>query len=148
MAAGDFTWFNAAKLKLGQKKVHLGTDTFKFAFLTNSVTPLATTDDPCFGAGGSTNLATYETSGGNVAAGGVTLSGVSYTESAGVVTWTFGAVVIATHASNPTNARWAVVYSTTAANLDCVGFLDLGGVTNLATAGFSATPPGAGVLAY
>ena len=57
MAAGDFVWFNAAKLKLGQKKIHLGTDTFKFAFISNSVTPTAATDDPCFGAGGTTNLA-------------------------------------------------------------------------------------------
>ena len=68
MAAGDFVWFNAAKLKLGQKKIHLGTDTFKFAFISNSVTPTAATADPCFGAGGTTNLATYEVSGGNVPA--------------------------------------------------------------------------------
>lgn len=148
MAAGDFVWFHVAKLKLGQKKIHLGTDTFKFAFLSNSVTPTAATDDPCFGAGGTTNLATYEVSGGNVPAGGVTLTSVAFTEAAGAIKWTFAAPSVAQNASNPSAARWAVVYSSTAANLDCLGFLDLGGVTNLAAAGFSATPPAAGVLTY
>jgi hypothetical protein len=146
MAQGDFILFNAAKLKLGQKKIHFGTDTFKMALIDSSVTPSATTADPCWGAGGTTDLSTYEVSGGNATAGGITLTNVTFAESGGTVKFDADEVVIAQTGANPPDARWAVVYSDTSANNDCVGALDLGGVTDLSAGGFSATPNASGVL--
>jgi hypothetical protein len=143
---GDFILFNAAKLKIFQEKMHFGTDTWKAALITTTLTPTATTADPCWGAGGSTNLSTYETSGGNATAGGITLSNVTLGESSGTVTFDSDPVAIAQNASNPTDARWMIVYSDTSANKDCLGALDLGGVTDLSVGGFSATPNAAGIL--
>jgi hypothetical protein len=146
MAQGDFILFNAAKLKLGQKLIHFGTDTFKMALIDSTVTPTTSTADPCWGAGGTTNLSTYEVSGGNATAGGITLTSVSLAESGGTVTFDADPVTIAQNASNPTTARWAIIYSDTSTNNDCIGALDLGGVTDLSAGGFSATPNAAGVL--
>jgi hypothetical protein len=149
MAQGDFILFNAAKLKLGQKKIHFGTDTWKGALITSAVTPVTTTADPCWGAGGTTNLSSNEvTPGGNYSAGGVTLSNISLGESGGTVTFDADPVTIAQNASNPTNARWMIVYSDTSTNKDCLGALDLGGTTDLSAGGFSATPNASGILTW
>lgn len=147
MAQGDAILFNAAKLKSFQKKMAFGTDTWKAALITNAVTPTATTADPCWGAGGTTNLSSSEvTPGGNYSAGGVALSNVSLGESGGTVTFDADPVTIAQHASNPTNARWMIVYDDTATNKDVLLAVDLGGVTDLSAGGFSATPHGSGIL--
>lgn len=143
MATGDFTWFNAAKLKLGLKKIDLENDVIKLGLITSAVTPAATTADPCWGAGGTTNLSSNQvTPGGNYSTGGPTVASNTFTEAAGVATFAGAAVSIAQHASNPTNARWGVLYSDTATNKDALGFLDLGGTTDLSAGGFSATPYG------
>lgn len=147
MAQGDFIWFNAAKAKLGLKLLNLDTDTIKLGLVTNAVTPAATTANPCWGAGGTTNFSTNQvTPGGNYASGGPTLANNTFTEAGGVATFDGDAVTIAQHASNPTNARWAILYSDTATAKDCLGFLDLGGVTDLSIGGFSATPNVAGIM--
>jgi hypothetical protein len=147
MAQGDFVWFNAAKLKLGLKKVDLENDVIKFGLVTNSVTPSATTADPCWGAGGTTNLASYQvTPGGNYTTGGPTVANNTFTESGGTVTFDGDAVSVSQDASNPTNARWGIVYSDTATNKDALGYVDLGGVTDLSAGGFSATPSSSGIM--
>jgi hypothetical protein len=146
VAQGDLTFFNAAKLKVLQKKIHFSTDTIKFALVTSSVTPIAATADPCWGAGGATNLTTYEvTPGGNYSAGGSTVGSLSLAEDAGTVTWDSAAVSIAQSGSNPTNARWGIYYSDTSANKDAIAFVDLGGVTDLSVGGFSVTPNASGL---
>lgn len=146
MAQGDFLFFDAAKLKIFQKKIHFGTDTWKAALITDAVTPTAATADPCWGAGGTTDLSTNETSGGNATAGGITLSNVSLAESDGTITFDADPVTIAQNASNPSDARWMIVYSDTSTNKDALGALDLGGVTDLSAGGFSATPNASGIL--
>lgn len=147
MASGDFTWFNAAKMKLGLKKLDLENDVIKLGLITSAVTPTATTADPCWGAGGTTNLSSNEvTPGGNYSAGGATVANNAFTEAAGTATFDGDAVAIAQHASNPTNARWGILYSDTSANNDCLGFLDLGGTTDLSAGGFSATPNASGIM--
>lgn len=143
---GDFILFSAAKLKIFEKKIQFETDTWKAALIDSTVTPTAATADPCWGAGGTTNLSTYETSGGNATAGGITLANVSLGEAAGTVTFDSDPVTIAQNASNPTDARWMVIYSDTSTNKDCLGALDLGGVTDLSAGGFSATPNASGIL--
>lgn len=147
MAQGDVTWFNAAKLKLGLKKLELETDVLKLGLVTASVTPAAATADPCWGAGGTTNLASYEvTPGGNYSAGGPTVANNTFTESSGTATLDADNTSIAQNASNPTNARWGIVYSDTATNKDALAFVDLGGVTDLSSGGFSITWNASGIM--
>lgn len=147
MAQGDVTWFNAAKLKLGLKKLELETDTLKLGLVTSSVTPTASTADPCWGAGGTTNLSSYEvTPGGNYSAGGPTVANNTFTESGGTATLDADNTSIAQNASNPTNARWGILYSDTATNKDALAFVDLGGVTDLSSGGFSVTWNAAGIM--
>lgn len=147
MSQGDFTWFDQAKLNLGLKVFNLETDVVKLALVTNSVTPTASTADPCWGAGGSTNLSSYEvTPGGNYSAGGSTVASNVFTLASGTATFDGNDVAIAQHASNPTNARWGILYSDTATNKNALGFLDLGGVTDLSVGGFSAAPNASGIM--
>lgn len=147
MAQGDVTWFNAAKLKLGLKKLELETDTLKLGLITSSITPTASTADPCWGAGGTTNLSTYQvTPGGNYSTGGPTVANNTFTESGGTATLDADNTSIAQNASNPTNARWGILYSDTATNKDAVAFIDLGGVTDLSSGGFSVTWNASGIM--
>lgn len=147
MAQGDVTWFNAAKLKLGLKKLELETDTLKLGLITSSITPTAATADPCWGAGGTTNLSSYEvTPGGNYSAGGPTVANNTFTESGGAVTLDADNTSVAQASGNPTNARWGVLYSDTATNKDALAFIDLGGVTDLSAGGFSVTWNDSGIM--
>ena len=147
MAQGDVTRFDAFLDKLGEKIINLETDTIMLALVTNSVTPAASTADPCWGAGGSTNLSTYEvTPGGNYSAGGSAIANNTYVESGGTATFDGDDVTIAQDGSNPANARWGIIYSDTATNKDCIGYLDLGGVTDLSSGGFTAAWNASGIL--
>lgn len=148
MAQGDVTWFNAAKAKLGLAIINLETDVLKLGLITDSITPTASTADPCWGAGGTTNLSTYEvTPGGNYSAGGPTIANNTFTESGGTATLDADNPSVAQNASNPTNARWAVVYSDTATAKDALAFVDLGGVSDLSSGGFSITWNPSGIMA-
>lgn len=84
--------------------------------------------DPCWGAGGTVNLLTAEvTPGGNYTTGGAACANAAATLSGGAVEIDFdNPATWATNASNPTNARWAIIYDDTATNKNCIGFLDLG----------------------
>ena len=56
---------------------------------------------------------------------------VEYANVAGVVSWKAAKVAIAQNASNPTDARYAIIYNDTDANKRCVAWIDLGAVLNL-----------------
>lgn len=141
MAAGDIKWFGSALQKLGTKTINMDTDELKLALITSAVTPAIDTASPCWGAGGSTNLSSNEvTPGGNYSAGGSILQISS--GGAGSQTWTLvssaptlraDVVSWAQNASNPTNARWGIIYSNTATNKDCLGYVDLGSVRDMTT---------------
>ena len=108
--AGEIYLFNIAKEWEGDGTLDMDGHTFKAALVTSSVTPAASTAAPCWGAGGTTNLATNEvTPGGNYSAGGVALTTVTWAESGGTVTFDSDNVTWAQDASNPTNARWMIV---------------------------------------
>ena len=146
MAQGDLVVFNVGVLKALNGTINLETDTFKLGLVTNSVTPSASTASPCWGAGGSTNLATYQvTPGGNYATGGPTVGNTALAESSGTVTFDGDDISIAQDASNPATARWGIVYSDTATNKDAFAYLDLGGITDLSAGAFLATLPAAGI---
>jgi hypothetical protein len=132
MAAGDVIIFDQFGVDLGNKIHDLDGDTWKVGFITSSTTPADSDAAPHFGGTGTTNMATNECSaGGNYSAGGVTLTSVAYSNSAGVVSWVAAKISVAQHASNPTNARWGILYNSTDANKRCAAYLDFGSVIDL-----------------
>ena len=137
MAAGDTTIVHQFKVDLGNKIHDMDGDTFKLALVTNVVTPAASDTAPHFGGTGTTNYATNEVSaGGNYSAGGLTLANVTFSNSGGTVSWKADKASIAYSASNPTNARWGIVYNSTDANKRVVAILDLGEVLDLSKGPF------------
>ena len=54
-------------------------------------------------------------------------------------------ISIAQHASNPTNARWGILYNDTSAGKECVGFVDLGAAIDLSAGAFSITWNASGI---
>ena len=146
MAQGDVTLFNQFKAYEGDGTCDMDGHVFRAALITVAITPAADTADPCWGAGGTTDLSTAEcTPGGNYAAGGSTLTGVTFTETGGTVTWDADNVAIAQSATNPADARWVILYDDTATVKPAVAFVDLGGVTDLSAGGFSLTWSGSGI---
>lgn len=134
MAAGDIVFFHQFKVDLGNKLHDLDTDTWKVGLTTATVTPTAADAGPHWGGTGTTNYATNQvTPGGNYATGGPSLTTMGYTNSAGTVSWKADKVSIAQHASNPTNARWGIIYNSTDANKRAAGYVDLGSARDLTT---------------
>lgn len=132
MAAGDVKVFNSFGNNLGKKIHEMSTDTFKIAFVTSSVTPAQADAVPHFGGTGTTNYATNQVAaGGNYASGGATLTSTEFNAVGGVSSFKAAKFSIAQHASNPTNARWGIIYNNSDANKRCVAFVDLGAVKDL-----------------
>ena len=68
--------------------------------------------------------------------GGPSLAGLAYTNSGGTVSWKANKIAIAQDASNPTNARWGIIYNNTDTNKRAVGFVDFGTARDLSQASF------------
>ena len=137
MATGDIVVFNAAKVALGNKLIDFDSDTFKFALITSAVTPTADAAAPHFGGTGTTNYATNQvTPGGNYTSGGPSLTSLAYTDITGVIHWRAQKVTIAQHASNPTNARWGIIFNDTDTNKRAVAYVDLGSARDLSAGPF------------
>lgn len=132
MATGDVTFFHQFKLDAGNKIHDLDGDTYKIGLITSAVTPAAGDAGPHWGGTGTTNYATNQvTAGGNYATGGPALTTISWTNASGTVSFKADKVSIAQHASNPTNARWGIIYNSTDANKRAVAFVDLGSARDL-----------------
>lgn len=145
MAAGDIKWISGGLLAIGNKVHNLGSDSFKLGLVTSTVTPAIADTDGRWGAGGSVNYATNEvTPGGNYSAGGIALTGVSWSNVSSVPTFRATDPTVAQHASNPTNARWGVIYNDTDASKRAVAFVDLGAVKDLTLGLFTVNFGGAG----
>lgn len=145
MATGDIKWFSGALLALGTKVHDLSADTLKVGFITSVATPAVSDTDPRWGAGGSVNFATNEvTAGGNYTSGGVTLASVTWTNVSSVPTLRATDISIAQHASNPTNARWGILYNSTDASKRAIAFLDFGSARDLTTGAFTFNFGGSG----
>lgn len=117
-----FTLFNSAAGKIGDGTIDLDTHTFKVA--ASNTAPVAT----------NTILAniTQIAAGNGYSTGGVTLTGVTYTEpSAGV--WRFDSNDFTFTASGGTMAtfRYLVLYDDTAGSDDLVGYYDHGTAVSL-----------------
>ena len=128
MARGDIIIFDKFLEDTGDGVHDLSNDTLRIGFVNNATVPSATTSDPRWGAGGGTNFATNQQSGGNYPATPDALSGKTWnlTGGQGVLDATDPAVYSA-NASNPTSLYWAIIYNDTAAGKQCVCAYDLGG---------------------
>lgn len=138
MAVGDITLFDEAKAYMLDGGWE-SSDSIKIALVTS--TPAASDAVPSMG-GGTTNY-TDVTAGGNYVAGGETLDTLAncITESNGTVTFddTGASVTWARHASNPTNARYAIVYNDTDSSNRAIGFIDLGAVIDMSAGDLTLT---------
>jgi len=146
MAAGDVVYFDQYLVDVRKKVHNEDADTIKYALITNVVTPSATTADPRWGAGGSTNLSANQvTPGGNYTTGGSAPGTNAITAAGGAAVYDDGDVSIAQHASNPTNARWLIAYNDTDAGKRAIFFVDLGAVIDLSAGAFSVTWNASGI---
>lgn len=146
MAEGDIVVVNEFLEDVGLSVHDLNGDTVKLGLITSATTPTASTTDPRWGAGGSTNWSTNEvTPGGNYASGGPDVTN-TYAESAGTATFDATDVSILENASNPTNARWGILYNDTSAGKEVIAFVDLGGDIDLSAGDFSITWNGSGIF--
>lgn len=115
-------------------------DTIKCAIVSNATVPASTTANPCWGAGGTTNFATNEQTGGSFTAGGNTCASIAVTTNAGTIELDMGdPATWAQNASNPTTCYWGIVYSDTATNKNCIAYVDLGGVFDATTGDLTIT---------
>lgn len=115
MAASAFTILNTAKKKLVDGTFDLDTHIFKVALLTTAVSLSASTTVDTYAE------ITSQVTGTGYTTGGATLSGVTVT---GTSTVTFDANDVTWSASTIT-AKYAVIYSDTAASKDILGYVDL-----------------------
>jgi hypothetical protein len=136
MAAGD-TKITANYIKAMANNtlttIWSGASAIKVALITSSTTPSNGDSFPTWGAGGTQNYSTNEVAaGGNYTAGGVVLAGCTVVQTTNVVALNATSPITwAANASNPTNARWAIIYNNTTTNKEVLGYIDLGGVVSL-----------------
>ena len=124
MARGDFTVFEEFAIQGGQEKHNFASDTIKVGIITNVAAPTAGDTTPAWSDYSANEVGT----GGGYSAGGVTLSGVTWTEAAGVATLDdTGNIALAQNASGFTDGYWGILYNSTEAGGAAIGFLDLGG---------------------
>lgn len=147
MAAGDITFFRKFREDVLEKRHDHENDSFKVGLIDSSDPPAATDADPRWGAGGTTDLsATEVAAGGNYAAGGPAIANPTVTESGGVATFDGDNISIAQNASNPTDARYGIIYNDTDAGKRAVAFVDLGAVINLSLGAFSISWNASGIF--
>jgi hypothetical protein len=133
MAQGTVGIFNEFLETIGKSEINLDTDTIKLALVTDVTTPTASTADPRWGAGGTTNFNTNEvTAGGNYTAEGDDILS-TYSQAGGTATFDGTNIEWLVDGSNPTNARWGILYSDTDSDKKCIGWVDLGEVFNMTT---------------
>ena len=150
MAKGDVTVFAQYKLDMGDKLHNNSGDTFKIGLVTSVTAPTETISDPRWGTGGGTNFLTTEvTPGGNYTTGGPSLSVTitdNWTLSTATAKFDGDDVSILQNGSNPTNARWGIIYNDTDAGKRGVAFIDLGSDTDLSAGDFTITWDAAGIF--
>ncbi len=109
-------------------------DTFLLGLTDGTTTPSATTADPRWGAGGTTDFNAEEvTDGGNYVAEGASLANPSALLSGGTLEIDMDdPAVWSSDGSNPTDATYGIIYNDQAAK-EAVGFVDLGGAFDMTT---------------
>lgn len=135
MAAGDLTVFNEAKGFLLDGGFE-ATDTLKVALVTSATVPSASTASPTL------SDFTEVTPGGNYSAGGTSIGdlGTAVTVSGGTMTFDSATnPTWAQNASNPTNARYAIIYNDTDGSDRAIAFVDLGSTIDMTVGALTLT---------
>ena len=146
MAIGDVVLFDQALVDVWEKLHDLENDDIRAALITNAVTPLATTADPRWGAGGGTDFSTNQvTPGGNYASGGAAVANPSVALTGGLAMFDGDNITWAQDAANPANAAWALLYNNTDPGKRAIGFVDIGGVFDMTTGPLSINWNAAGI---
>jgi len=124
MAQGDFTVFDEFVLDIGKEIHDLSSDTLKLGLIDNTTPPTAGDATPVWGDYSGNEVGT----GGGYVADGITLSGVTFTEEDGTATLDdSGNISLAQDGSGFTDAYWGILYNSTAAGGNAIGFLELDG---------------------
>jgi hypothetical protein len=143
MAAGDISVFDEAKAYMIDGGWEAA-DTIKLALLTSATAPTDADTTPALGD------YTQVTAGGNYVAGGETLGtlGNCVTETAGTMTFddTGESVTWAQNGSNPTNARYGLIYNDTDAGDLAIAWLDLGSVVDMSAGDLTITWNASGIF--
>ena len=148
MAQGDMALFNKFVENMCDNLMDLSDDSFSFGLIDNVTTPAATDTDPRWAATGTPDYSARETTGGLYTAP-VNVSTTitdNWSISGSVAKFDVDDVSITQNGSNPSNARWAILFDNTPANKYCVGWLDLGAVVDLSAGDFTVTWNAGGVF--
>ena len=148
MAAGDFKFFAQGIHDIGNKIIDMDTDTIKFGLVTNSTVPTVLIAGPCWGAGGSTNFSSTQIATATSYTGPITLASVTWTkDNTGAVWDAADPATIAQDASGATNIAYAIFYSDTATNKNCIGYMELSttGAISLVTGSLTITFNASGI---
>ena len=129
--------YNNVRRKGLSGQINFSTDTFKVMLMGTGYTPSITHSVYA-------DVSSYEITGTGYTAGGVTLTGVSLSESNGVCTWTFSSPSWAS--CTLSGVRYAVIYDATASQL--IKCIDFGMALNVATGPFTINVPAAGVFQW
>lgn len=149
MAAGDIIIFDQFLVDVGLEVHNLNTDTFKIAFIGNSVTPAVTTSDPRWGAGGGTNLSSDEQSGGNFTASGTALTNSTYTLVSGQGKFDADDPSTFTqNVSNPTAIYHAIIYNDTATGKQAICSIEMGGPVDASAGDVTVTFNASGIATF
>lgn len=144
MAQGDAKQFRDYPLEAGTGDYNNTTDVFKMALLTDTYASVSVDlTNPVL-----SNF-TEASAGGNYPAGGLTVSGVTWTRTAGITKLSHSAISMLKNASNPANVRTALLINTTASNSAYVAVdLTTNGTTpvDLVNNDFTITANASGVI--
>jgi hypothetical protein len=147
MAINDVGLFQQFIEDMGNGVHNLDTDAIKLGLIDSVQTPVATSADPRWGAGGTVNFDTNEvTQTGNYTAEGLDIT-ATWSQTTG--TGTFDATDVTTwtsNASNPDDARWGIIYNSTAAGKNCIGWVDLGSAFDMTTGDLNITWNASGIF--
>ena len=141
MAQGTVVFFDQWLVDVAEALMDHETGTFYMALVNNTSAPVIDTAIPHWDGTGTTNLQANEVSPatGNYAANGKVLANPSVALTGGAAEIDFDDPgVWSQHASNPTDAYWAVIYNNSA-DKHGVGFIDLGGLFNMTTGDLTVT---------
>ena len=142
MAAGDISVFDEAKAYMIDGGWEAA-DTIKLALLTATTAPTDADTTPALGD------YTQVTAGGNYVAGGETLDtlGNMVTEASGTMTFddTGASVTWSQNGSNPTDARYGLIYNDTQAD-QAIAWIDLGSTIDLSAGDLTITWNASGIF--
>lgn len=148
MARGDVKLFAAFdKVAKGGISFNLGSDTLKLGIVTAATVPGVGTNDPRWGALGTTDFSANQVATSSNYTGPITLGSVTWTRTAGVVTLDFADVTVTIDAAGFTDGYYAIIYDDTVAGKYAIGYIDLGGPISLIAASLVITVNASGFSA-